>query len=193
MLLPGSRIRELKKHLPTLIEAVKLINQTVPSNWRMVLPSPALVGMARTLAIQLPELTVQAGGLAESLAEATVAIAASGTVTMECAYFGVPTVVIYRTSWATYQVARRVIKVKYLAMPNLLADEAVYPELVQHDVTPKSIATETLALLKDETRQRAIKQKLANVVESLGPPGASQRAAQAIGSLCIVYGSTISR
>jgi lipid-A-disaccharide synthase len=183
LLLPGSRIRELNKHLPTMVEAVRLINQTVSSTWRMVLPSPSLVGLARKLTDGIPELAVQSGGLAETLAETTVAIAASGTVTMECAYFGVPTVVIYRTSGPTYQIAKRVIKVKYLAMPNLLAGEAVYPELVQHNVAPERIAAETLALLKDEARQRAIKQKLAKVVESLGPPGASQRAARAICSL----------
>jgi lipid-A-disaccharide synthase len=61
--------------------------------------------------------------IVEALLDTDVAIASTGTVTMECAYFGVPTVALYKTSWINYQIARRISLVRYLAMPNLLADE----------------------------------------------------------------------
>ena len=115
-----------------------------------------------------------------SLAEATVAIASTGTVTMECAYFGVPTVAMYKTSWSTYQIGRRIITVKFIAMPNILADEALFPEFIQQDATAENLAAAALALLKDSNRRDAIRTKLAKVVESLGGPGASRRAARAI-------------
>ena len=61
-------------------------------------------------------------GLAAKRWSADLAIASTGTVTTECAYFGVPTVAFYKTSWSTWQIAKRIVKVKYVAMPNLLAE-----------------------------------------------------------------------
>jgi len=88
------------------------------------------------------------------LALADVAIASTGTVTMECARFGVPTVAIYKTSWFTYQIARRIVQVKYAAMPNLLAGGEISPEFIQTTATPENIAGTTLKLLHDEPRAR---------------------------------------
>ena len=59
-------------------------------------------------------------------------------MTMECAFFGVPTVTLYKTSWLTYQIAKRIVTVKSLTMPNLLAGETVYPEFIQDDATPEN-------------------------------------------------------
>ena len=91
-----------------------------------------------------------------------------------------PTVAIYRTSWSTYQIARRMVKVKYLAMPNLLANEEVFPELIQKAATPQAIGRAAVELLRDKARCSQIKSKLAAVIAALGGPGASRRAAQAI-------------
>jgi lipid-A-disaccharide synthase len=99
---------------------------------------------------------------------------------MECAYFGVPTVALYKTSWSTYQIAKRLIRVNFLAMPNLLAGELIYPEFIQHAATAENIAHAAIDLLDNTTRRRAIKAKLAKVIASLGGPGANRRAAQAI-------------
>jgi lipid-A-disaccharide synthase len=118
------------------------------------------------------------------LQEATLAVASTGTVTLECALFGVPTVALYRTSWPTYFVARSIATVKFLAMPNLLAGKAVFPELIQHQATPQNIAREALTLLASPDKREAIKAKLAQIVASLGGPGASDRAAAAV--LCLM-------
>jgi lipid-A-disaccharide synthase len=145
----------------------------------MVLPNEKLKALAGTLG-NLEGISVRIGGLADALASATVAIAASGTVTMECACFGVPTVVIYKTSWSTYMLGRRFIKVKYLAMPNLLADEEVYPEFIQSEASAENLYRTVLELLSNAEKRAAIKGKLRNVIASLGHPGASHRAARAI-------------
>ena len=180
LLLPGSRASEIVHHLPVMLAALDLIRAKVPDlRACMVLPSEKLVQQARTLG--LPAwLQGRVGGLAEALSEADVAIASTGTVTMECAYFGVPTVALYKTSWITYQIGRRIVKVKYLAMPNLLADDEVFPEFIQGAATADSLTRATVDLLRDETRRTRVKAKLAEIVASLGPPGASQRAAKAI-------------
>jgi lipid-A-disaccharide synthase len=117
------------------------------------------------------------------LAESDVAIASTGTVTMECAFFGVPTVTLYKTSWLTYQIAKRIITVKSLTMPNLLAGETIYPEFVQHDATPENLSRAALELLQDESRQTKIKLQLTKIISSLGEPGAAGRAAEAVLSL----------
>ena len=181
LLLPGSRKSELQRHLPVMLDALKMIREKLPGvRAKMVLPNPSLVKLAKSLGATLE---IQVGELPWALSEADVAIASTGTVTMECAFFGVPTVTLYKTSWLTYQIARRIITVKSLTMPNLLAGETVYPEFVQKDATPENLARAALELLQDETRRTRIKAQLGKIISSLGEPGAAKRAANAVLSL----------
>jgi lipid-A-disaccharide synthase len=181
LLLPGSRKSELQRHLPVMLKALKTIQKKLPAaKAKMVLPNPSLVTLARSLGANLE---IQIGELPWALAEADIAIASTGTVTMECAFFGVPTVTLYKTSWLTYQIAKRIITVKSLTMPNLLAGETVYPEFIQHDATPENLARATLELLQDEARRKTIKTQLTKIIASLGEPGAAERAAEAVLSL----------
>ena len=116
-----------------MLDALKIIQKKLPAaKVKMVLPNPALAGRWRNhLAKFLFE--IQIGNLPEALAEADVAIASTGTVTMECAFFGVPTVTLYKTSWVNYEIARRIVTVKWATMPNILANEEVFPEFIQND------------------------------------------------------------
>ena len=208
LLLPGSRRSELLKHLPAMIEAAKLMVSKDPKiQFKMVLPNQQLIsaawwqfakktgiayrmagpptlktieGTASKLGLNLK---IQIGELPWALAESDVALASTGTVTMECAFFGVPTVTLYKTSWLTYQIAKRIVTVKSLTMPNLLAGETVYPEFVQHEATPENLSRAALELLQDESRRAKIKSQLAKIISSLGEPGAAGRAAAAILSL----------
>jgi lipid-A-disaccharide synthase len=180
LLLPGSRTSELARHLPVMTGALVLVRAQMPTlRVRMVLPNESLLQQAKALSLPV-NWEVQVGGLPESLADADVAIASTGTVTTECAYFGVPTVALYKTSWSTWQIARRIVKVKYAAMPNLLADEEIFPEFIQDAATPENIARATLELLRDKGRRARVKSRLAEVVASLGGPGAMRRAAHVI-------------
>ena len=99
-----------------------------------------------------------------------MAIASTGTVTTECAWFGVPTVALYKTSWSTWQIARRIVKVKYAAMPNLLANEEVFPEFIQGAATPDNIARAAVELLRDAPRRAKIKAKLVRSSPHWVPP-----------------------
>ena len=128
-------------------------------------------------------LEIQVGNLPDALAQTDVAIASTGTVTMECAFFGVPTVTLYKTSALTYQIAKRIVTVKSLTMPNLLASEEVYPEFVQNAATPENLSRAALELLQDKSRREKIKSQLAKIISSLGELGAAGRAAEAILSL----------
>ncbi|MGH7951267.1 MAG: lipid-A-disaccharide synthase [Limisphaerales bacterium] len=178
LLLPGSRKSELKKHLPVMLGAVKTIQEKLPNaKVKMVLSDESLIQLAKSLGANLE---IQIGNLPDALAQVDVAIASTGTVTMECAFFGVPTVTLYKTSWLTYEIGKRIVTVKSLTMPNLMAGEEVYPEFIQSAATPENISRAALELLQNESRRAKIKSQLEKIISSLGEPGASQRAAAAI-------------
>jgi lipid-A-disaccharide synthase len=181
LLLPGSRTSELKRHLPPMLDALQLIQEKLPSaKAKIVLPNPALKELAEKLSTPPPNVEIQVGNLAQALAQADVAIASTGTVTMECAFFGVPTVTLYKTSWSTYQIGRFIVNVKWLTMPNILADDVIFPEFIQNDATPENLAGAALELLQNESLRQKIKSQLARIVSSLGGSGAIERAATAI-------------
>ncbi len=209
LLLPGSRAGELKRHLPVMLDAAKQIVAVEEVSFRMVLPNGELVEMALPLCGKELELKmgrseeagelratglmknataqfqIQVGHLDSALRSATIAIASTGTVTMECALFNVPTVALYKTSWSTYQIGKRIVTVNFLAMPNLLAGGAVFPEFVQDAATGKNLAEAVLALLRDEARRKEIQGKLGQIIAGLGTAGANVRAAKAIWSLLL--------
>lgn len=184
LLLPGSRKSELKHHLPVMLDAVQLIQTKLStSRARMVLPDPTLKELADKLSTPPPNVETQVGNLPQALAQADVVISKTGTVTMECAFFGVPAVTLYQKPLLGLAISFGIITVKSLTMPNLLAGEEVYPEFLQKDATPENIAQAALELLQDEPRRHKIKLQLAKVIASLGGPGACDRAAKAILSL----------
>ena len=209
LLLPGSRADEVRRHLPMLLDTLQLIQEKLPAvTAKIILPNNDALASSvawefiRRLGIRVrlsgpltfasaqgfarkynPGLELQAGNLSEALANADLAITKSGTITMECAMFGVPAVVFYKTSWPTYVIGRQIVTVKYLAMPNLLADAPIYPEFIQHAATPKKISQAALEILRDPARRQSVETRLAEIVKSLGGPGAAARAADAIVSL----------
>jgi lipid-A-disaccharide synthase len=181
VLLPGSRRGELQRHLPVVLGAARWIAAKQPARFKLVAPGEEMAGLARAFIKEgPPEIEIQVCGLHEALSQATLALASTGTVTLECAYFGVPTVAFYRTSLLTYEIARRLVRVQYLAMPNLLSGEALYPEFIQQRATASNLGGAALELLADPARRAEIRTKLTRVISSLGGPGASQRAAAAI-------------
>ena len=181
LLLPGSRKGELKQHLPVMLDAVELIQKKLPAcRVQMVLPDPALKKLAEKLSVPPPAVEIQAGTLPQALAQADVVISKTGTVTMECAFFGVPTVTLYKKPLLGLALSLGIITVKSLTMPNLLAGGEVFPEFLQKDATPENIAQAALELLENESRRQEIKSQLEKIVVSLGEPGASRRAATAI-------------
>jgi lipid-A-disaccharide synthase len=127
-----------------------------------------------------PGLRIRIGGLAEELRAADVAIASTGTVTLECAWFQVPTVALYRTSWSTYQIGRRIIQVPHLALPNLLAERPVIPEFIQDAATPEALAGAAIRFLEDRSLREETRAELGRIRSRLGEPGACARAADAI-------------
>jgi lipid-A-disaccharide synthase len=180
LLLPGSRPGELARHIPVINGALAILRKAVPNlRVQLVLPNQDRQTQARGMELD-KGIELQIGDLPRALKQADVALACSGTVTMECALCGVPSVVFYKTSWINYEVAKRIVTVNFLAMPNLLTNEPIFPEFIQGAATPENVANAALELLRDEPRRQRIKAKLAEIIASLGGPGASRRAAKAV-------------
>ena len=177
-LLPGSRSTELKRHLPVFLAAFRLLR----------LANPALKGELFAAASQpdnaygaLPDgVTLVREQDYSRRGQLDLAICSSGTATLENALLGVPMVVVYKLSWPTYAIARAIVKVKHIAMANLLAGKTVVPELIQRDATAPRVFLEASRILDDEENAAAIRGELLTVRRSLGAPGAADRAATAI-------------
>jgi lipid-A-disaccharide synthase len=105
---------------------------------------------------------------------------ASGTATLEAAYFGLPFVLVYKAAWLTFAIGRRLVKVKWLGMPNILAEREVVREFLQEDATAEKMGVEVGRLLDDRGEREGLQEGLRGVIGRLGEPGASGRAAEAV-------------
>ena len=127
-----------------------------------------------------PRIKVELGTAQELMQHATLAITASGTATMECAFYDCPMIVVYKVNWLTYLIGRMVVKVNWLAMPNVIAGREIVPEFIQHDAEPERIAVVARELLENDKIRQAMQRELATVIATLGGAGASERAAKLI-------------
>ncbi len=181
LLLPGSRKGELRRHLPVMLSALKIIRQKLPgAKAKLIASNEAMAELAKSLGV---DCEIQIGNLSQALGHADIAIASTGTVTMECALFGLPTVTLYKKFLLETGFQLGIIKTRWFTMPNILANEEVYPEFLHSTATPENISRAALELLQDQSRRAEIKNKLAAVISSVGGPGASMRAARAITAL----------
>jgi lipid-A-disaccharide synthase len=172
-ILPGSRGKEVSHNLPLMTKAI----EQMPADYRFV---AAAVTDKIAAMMKHPRLEVQRGGAHDLMQRASLAIVASGTATLECAYFGCPMVVIYHVNWVTYVAARLVLRINWIAMPNVIAGKEIVPELLQEAARPDRIARVATDLLQDTVKRSQMERELAVVVASLGQPGASDRAAALI-------------
>lgn len=184
-LLPGSRRREIGKIFPVMVAAIPRV-RAGRGDVRFVAAaaSDALaVEMRRILGdagVGDGVCAVRTGNVYEIMQRAGCGLVASGTATLEAAYFGLPYALVYRVSWATYWMARLLVKVDYLGMANILAGREVVREYIQSDATPARLSAEVLRLLGDECYRGELLDGLSEAVGKLGPGGASARAADAV-------------
>lgn len=178
-LLPGSRRSEIERHLPTLLDACGKLRAVYPDLVVEVFAPPSAPDSAYGAARAAGAEVVREKGY-DHRRRLDLALCSSGTATLENALLGVPMVVLYKMSYVTYRIAKALIRVRHIAMANILAGETVVPELIQRDATAERLAEEALALLEDKARYADVRRKLLAVRASLGRPGAAERAADAI-------------
>ncbi len=182
--LPGSRMGEVTRLLPVFAQSLERVRESVP-DIRAVLPSVPTVAdtVARAVAEwPLPTTMVGAGERSAAFAASDVALAASGTVSLELAAAGVPHLIAYRVNAITAAVVRALMRVPYANINNLILDRPVVPELLQQDCTPARLAETVLPLLQDGDVRAAQRRAFEEVVQRLGAGGEapSARAADVI-------------
>jgi lipid-A-disaccharide synthase len=168
-LLPGSRQGELAQHLPILLEAIKLIRQRHPITFVLALPGGFDLQNTRFWKpLRAESIQVIEGHTWDALAQAELALAASGTVTIEAAMLGTPMVTFYRVNALSWYLQRWRVRTPFLTMVNLVAGREVVRELIQDEMTAERIATEALGLLEENGARRVMKAGLAEVAKKLG-------------------------
>jgi lipid-A-disaccharide synthase len=184
-ILPGSRRGEIEYHGAILAQGLAQLRLAIPEVQAVVAVAP---GVNRT---ELEacfgsgnEVRFVTGATYDALAAADLAIVSSGTATVEAALLGKPMIVIYRLSPLSAKLAKPLVRTKFFSMVNLIAGREVVPELIQDDFTPIRVASEAISLLSasKESLEKlaAMRRGLAEVTRLLGPPGAVERAADAI-------------
>lgn len=181
-LLPGSRRQELERLLPDLLAAAARLERARPeAGFLLPAATPEMEQLARRIladAKERPEkLAIVAGRTREILRQARAAWVASGTATLETALMECPMVVVYRTAAMTYHIGKRLVRVPYLGMVNLLAGRELCPELIQHAVAPDALVAAIAPLLDDTPARSAMVEGLRAVKASLGSGGAAARVA----------------
>ena len=192
-LLPGSRAQEIRFHLEAMREAARLLGETRPDLVAVVPLAPGLdegvlepkgsgsmsrtgAGGARRRAPGTPVRILRERTRAVQ-AYATACAVASGTASLETALFGTPLVVVYRVGRLNFEIARRLVRLRHIALPNIVAGREVAPELIQRALTPERLAERLAPWLDAPEARSAARAALAGVRERLGSPGASARAA----------------
>lgn len=182
--LPGSRPSELAHHMPQLMAAIAQMNSTGQRQF-VLATAPGLT--QEQLKIHMGSLaskiTMVENATYELLAAADVAIVSSGTATIEAALIGVPMVVVYRVAPFTAWVVRHLAHTRVFAMVNVLAGKEIVPELIQDAFTPERVVRETERLLASPEARETMRRELGSVRETLGPPGAIERAADIIAEM----------
>jgi lipid-A-disaccharide synthase len=169
-LLPGSRHGEAGRHMPDLILAAEAIAKRHEVTFVLALaPGFGVEQSSFWEPIRLRRSSIKwiEGHTWDTLAQSEVAIAASGTVTIEAALLGVPMVTFYRVNALSWLIGRWLVKAPFLSMVNLVAGKEVVPELIQHDMTVERLAGEASKLLEDSEARDRMKAGLAQVAEKL--------------------------
>ena len=191
-LFPGSRLREVRQIFPVMLESIHGLRK---QNWNLHFEVAAA---SQELAAEMEHMwhrhpadqphglkaraTVQikVGETAAIMQRAFAGIVASGSATLEAAYFRLPFVLIYKVAWPTYLAARLVVNVKYLGMPNVLAEREIVPEFIQYRAKPKAIAKALWQLMENADAREQLISEFDAIIGKLGTGEASKNAAGAI-------------
>lgn len=182
LLMPGSRRQEIDKLLPEMLAAAEKIDEKVP-NCQFFLPVASTISreiLQNIINCYNVPVTLTAGNTYDLMIIGDVAIAASGTATLETSLLGLPTVIIYKMARITYWLGKLLVKIPHIGLPNIVAGRQVVPELLQDEASAANIACEAVGILTDPVRRDQVTADLAEVRSKLGESGAVGRVAGVI-------------
>ncbi len=187
VLMPGSRKGEVESILPVLRDAVKILRVKDPGLEVVLVQADSIPRVLFEEILgpsTLGEWRVVSGEHLSILRDSDVLLVASGTATVEGLLARVPMVVVYKVHPVSFWIGKRIVKVAHVAMANIVSDDGTgartVPELLQGDATPENVAREAARFLEDPALAAATRERLARGAADLGPPGAAERAAEAV-------------
>jgi len=187
--MPGSRAKEIERHLPCMLQAAQILFKQNKERQFILLKASSTPlkliedGLApyKHLPLKIYDGPTYNGKRPncfdfDGINASDALIVSSGTATLECALLKKPMVIIYKTSWLTYTIAKSVIKIPFIGLVNIMAGKKIADELIQNDANPVNIANSLESALHDHQ----MIEELSEVKTSLGKPGASMRAARLV-------------
>ena len=181
-LLPGSRRQEIEHLLPAMLDAVReLVSKRTDLEF-VCLRSASIEEKIITDQVRRSKLPVKVLDDADYQIrrKLTLAMVASGTATLEMAYLGIPMLIVYKVNPLSFFLAKRLVKIPYIGLANIVSGQKVVPEFIQHDVQGPDLVRQIQKFLENPDEMKAVREKLLRVREKLGATGASKRAAQEI-------------
>ncbi|MEJ6951244.1 lipid-A-disaccharide synthase [Natronospora cellulosivora (SeqCode)] len=181
-LMPGSRNQEIESLLPIMLETAERI-QGERKECQFVLPLARGISKERVAKMAAKHrlyIKLVTDKTYQLMKVADLAITASGTATLEAAIIGTPMITVYRINPATYFLAKRLVKLQYISLPNIIADRKIVPELIQDSVNTDQIYANAMSLLNKPYKLKHIRDELKYVKEKLGSGGAVKRTAELI-------------
>ncbi|MFP3999037.1 MAG: lipid-A-disaccharide synthase [Desulfobacterales bacterium] len=180
-LLPGSRESEIARNLPVMLAAARRLKDSISGIRFIVSMAPGidwhwLEGFVSPYR-DVIDIEIKSGAIEDVLRQCSLVVAASGTVTLEAAIFGVPMVIIYRVSPVSYLLGRMLVSVDHIGLANIIAGQRVVPELIQKQAEPAEIARTVANLLFEPEALSGLRRRLRSVRSMLGRPGASAKTA----------------
>lgn len=182
-LLPGSRRQELRRLLPPMLAALQRVQQRLPTLQGIipVAPTLSMESIQHMLRSYPIPVTVIAGQSHTALRAADVALVTSGTATLEAGLIGTPMVVVYKLHPVTAWLARRVLRIPYIGLVNIVAGRPIVPELLQEALCPQTLAALALHCLEHPEVAQHIRSELATLRHALGVGDGARRAAACVG------------
>jgi len=181
-LLPGSRDREIIRHLPVMLDAAKILQSRLKNIKFIISIAPCVKKKHIEEILKKHEAICNYRIATENVKNvfkmSKIVVAASGTVTLEAAIAGTPMVIIYKVSFVSYWLGRLMVQVKNFGLVNLIAGENIVPELLQDKASPENIADTVFNMLNDAKGLKKLRQKLVGIRDMLGGQGASERVAR---------------
>ena len=184
-LFPGSREREVARLFPTMLETARRLHAEHPS-LRFQAPAASeklaakMRGLLEKAGLPADIVTISQGDSHALMQRAACGVIASGTATLEAAYYGLPYCLVYRIAWPTYFMGKMLIKIDYIGLVNILADKLVVEEFIQGDADPCHLQHALDRFLSDSEHTAKVQSELAETADKLGEPGCHKRAADCI-------------
>lgn len=184
-LLPGSRRKEIAAHLPIFLDTVRMLSSYLLGHTFTILAADAecekqIREIINDCQAQNLSIEICSSYQLTHLSRSRLALVASGTATLECALAGVPMLVIYKTNPLTYFIGKRLVKLEFLSIVNLIGSKKVVPEFLQSRARAEVLFEAAKKLLESKEASESMRRQLREVVDSLGQPGANQEAVRKI-------------